>query len=150
MSSREEKLDATLVDNGGTDICRAAREWISEELTTYRTAWEGILKEVTYKLTLEFEKLVKQRTNRKIFWDREPHMQRPWGGEKFWHVQGTEKRSCKCQEDQYKWSIIDKGKSDLRWNWECGQGPPKTKVWYPLFRLMKLRPKLTGTFKSLP
>lgn len=51
MSARkEEKVDTTLEDNGGTDIHRAAREGISDR--------------VTYKLTLELEKLVKQRTNR--------------------------------------------------------------------------------------
>lgn len=51
MSTREEKLDVTLEDNGGTAICRAAREGISEE--------------VTNKLTLEFRKSVKQRATEK-------------------------------------------------------------------------------------
>lgn len=51
MSAREEeKVGATLEDNGGTDM--------------YRAAPEGISDRVTYKLTLEFEKLVKQRTNK--------------------------------------------------------------------------------------
>lgn len=86
MSTREEKLDVILEDNEVTAICRAAREGISEE--------------VTYKLTLEFRKSVKQRATEKCSGLRNCLCKGAEVGENF--VTFRELNSDHTNEDQYK------------------------------------------------